>query len=130
MVADPRQNAYVGDRRTQLDLAVRMTSVSIVATLFTFGLLWSDGPWVLLTLVPYTAAWASYRGAIVSAEGYGRALGAWVDLNRFRLYEQLHTGPVTSADQERLINAKLERLRQGDPSFTFDFDSERVEKNG
>jgi hypothetical protein len=128
MVADPAHTAYVGDRRTQLDLAVRMSAVSVVAAVFTFSLVWSDGPWALLTLVPYTAAWASYRGAITSAEGYGRALGAWVDLNRFRLYEHLHVAPVPSADRERVVNSSMEQLRRGDRSFTFVYDPEPDEQ--
>jgi hypothetical protein len=117
MVAAPEHGAYVNDQRTQLDLAVRTSAMAAVAAVFTFVLLWDEGTSVLLTLIPYLVAWVSYRGAVASAESYGLALRAWVDLNRFRLYEALGLPPVRNAAEEREQNKRLDDLRLGIDEF-------------
>ncbi len=54
------------------------------------------------SFIPYVAGWMSlYRGAVVAANGYGAALRAWVDLNRFRLYEDLGLPAPTDVVGER-----------------------------
>lgn len=68
MIADPAHTAYVQDQRNQLDLAARMSAMAIIATAITCLAMWSDGTWLLTALIPYTAAWLSYRGAITSAK--------------------------------------------------------------
>jgi hypothetical protein len=117
MVAEPRHTAYVNDQRVQLDLAVRTAAVMLLAAAATFALLWHYGFPVLLTLIPYSAAYLSYRGAVVSADSYGRALRAWVDLNRTRLYSELGLAPVYSTDQERDQNDRLQALIWGQDLF-------------
>lgn len=60
----------------------------------------------------------SYRGAVVSAISYGLALIAWVNLNRFRLYEALRLRDVDSADAERAQNSQLVDLIHGHMEYT------------
>jgi hypothetical protein len=117
MVASPAHTKYVNDQRTQLDLAVRTAASAFLAAIITFVLLWPYGEPVLLTVAPLGAAYLSYRGAVVCAEGYGRALRAWVDLNRVRLYSELGLSPVTTAEEEREQNDRLEDLALGQDSF-------------
>jgi hypothetical protein len=118
MVADLAQTAYVQDQRSQLDLAVRMCATGFIATGVTAVLMWPHGVWLLLALVPYVAAGLSYRGAVVSANSYGLALIAWVNLSRFRLYEALRLRDVDSADAERAQNSQLVDLIHGHVEYT------------
>jgi len=117
MVAKPEHSDYVNDQRTQLDLAVRMTALMAAATVLSFGALWESGWSLLLCLVPYTAAYVSYRGSVVAADGYGRALQGWVDLNRFRLYDELGVPRPVSSQNERNQNDALEDLVLGEDSL-------------
>jgi hypothetical protein len=117
MVADEAHTTYVNDQRTQLDLAVRMAASAFLAAVVTLILLWPYGWSSLLALVPYAAAVLSYRGAVVSADSYGRALRAWVDLNRTRLYSELDLPPVRTASEEREQNDRLVGLIFGQDSF-------------
>jgi hypothetical protein len=113
LVADPAHNRYINDRRTEMDLAVRMSFSSVIAAVLTFALLWNDGWWATATLIPYMVAWLSYRGAISSADAYGAALCAWVDLNRMRLYQALALQPATTITDEKMRNGKLQGLLIG-----------------
>jgi hypothetical protein len=117
MVANPTHTAYVNDQRTQLDLAVRMAASTFFAAAITFLLLWPYGWPSLLSLIPYVAAFFSYRGAVVCADGYGRALRAWVDLNRLRLYAELGLANVATTDEEREQNDALVDLILGQDTF-------------
>src|SRR5262249_50955334 len=72
-VAPAERVGYIGDQRQLLDLSVRMSATSIVATLIAIAGLWRHGPWLLLALVPYGVAYLSYRGAVVVAHEYGAA---------------------------------------------------------
>lgn len=113
MVAAPTHTTYVNDQRTQLDLAVRICANSVLATGVTLALMWPHGLWLLLALIPYLIAWLSYRGALTSASGYGVSLSAWVDLNRFALYEALHLPPVLNTAMERRQNEALIDMLNG-----------------
>lgn len=105
---------YLDDQRSQLDLAVRMTIVSLVAALLTSIFMAQHGMWLLLALLPYTSGYLSYRGAVVAASDYGRALGVVLTLNRFRLYERLQLEQPLSTNAERAQNEKLKHfLRHG-----------------
>jgi hypothetical protein len=117
MVAKPEHTEYVNDQRTQLDLAVRMAALMGIATVLSFGLLWRDGWLLLLCLIPYVAAYVSYSGSIAAADVYGRALQGWVDLNRFRLYDELGLPRPVTSQAERDQNDKLEDLALGEDSF-------------
>ncbi len=109
-VAPAGRLAYVGDQRQLLDLSVRMSATSIVATLIAISALWRHGPWLLLALVPYGVAYLSYRGAVVVAHGYGAAVAAMIDLDRFALYDALRLPRPKDTAAERRMNAELGKL--------------------
>ena len=109
-VAPAERLAYVGDQRQLLDLSVRMSATSIVATLVAITALWRHGPWLLLALVPYGVAYLSYRGAVVLAHEYGAAIAAMIDLDRFAMYDALRLPRPKDTAAERQMNAKLRRL--------------------
>ena len=121
MVAKAEHSAYVGDQRTAMDLAVRMAWSMGAASLVTFAALWSAGWAALLTLVPFSAAYLSYGGAVVAAGSYGVALQAWVDLNRFRLYDELHLEHPANSDAERETNDSLGDLLDGEEDFSMSY---------
>ena len=125
MVARPEHGAYIADQRTQLDMAVRISAMGAIATLLTFGCLWDDRGSVFVTLIPYFVTWISYRGAIVSADSYGLALRAWVDLNRFRLYKELGLPRLTTTGEERQQNIALDDLRIGSQLYESVLDPDR-----
>src|SRR5260370_32115510 len=64
LIADVRHVDYVNDQRTQLDLAVRMTFISVAAFAVTILFLWPYGLWLLVAVIPYALAYLSYRGAV------------------------------------------------------------------
>ena len=105
--AAPGDMEYVNDQRSQLDLAVRMVIVSFIATGLGVLFLARHGLWLLVALVPYTAAYVTYRGAVVAAGEYGRALGVLVTLNRVELYDRLRLEPLADTDEERGRNVDL-----------------------
>ena len=108
VLSAPRTHiAYVEDQRTQLDLAVRLVITGLLACAVTIPLLWDDGLWLLLAVLPYFLGYLAYRGAVVVAGEYGRALTAALDLNRFDLYERLHLPLPDSTASERVRNAEL-----------------------
>lgn len=113
MVAEPGHTAYVQDQRNGMDLAVRMTATCLAMFVLTFLLLWPHGLWLLVALGPLAGAWLSYRGAVVAADGYGRALTAWLHLNRFRLYDALRLAPVADSVQEAEQNKAQNALVDG-----------------
>ncbi|WP_344951357.1 hypothetical protein [Terrabacter ginsenosidimutans] len=122
MVANPARTRYVNDQRTQVDLAVRVAASAEVGAIATFLILWPKGSPVLLTLIPYGAGPLSYRGAVVAANGYGAALRAWVDLNRFWLYEELGLPAPPDASGERKQNDALKGLLSGSDLYMADFE--------
>ena len=70
--------------------------------------------------------WLSYRGACSSAEGYGLALRAWLDLNRFRLYQALNLQPLADVAEERTRNAALADMANGVRTFDVQLDETRM----
>lgn len=114
LVAPPERLAYLADQRQLLDVSVRMSATSIVATLIAISALWRHGAWLLFALVPYGIAYLSYRGAIVGAHGYGTAITAMIDLDRFALYDALRLRRAKNTAAERRRNAKLTALLYGD----------------
>jgi hypothetical protein len=110
MVAPASHVDYVNDQRSQLDLAVRMTLMSLLASITALVFLWPHRLWALIAVVPYAIAYVSYRGSVVAAGHYGSAFDTLINLDRFALYEQLHMKlPATTAG-EKLANQKLARL--------------------
>lgn len=116
MIAPEKHASYVNDQRTLLDLAVRMTFLSAAATGTAVLFLWPYGLWVLVALFPYAITYLSYRGAVVAARHYGSALSLLINLNRFRLYEELHLQLPATTDDERDLNASMAQL------FAYDID--------
>jgi hypothetical protein len=97
----------VNDQRSNLDLAVRLSLVSVIAFALSLILLWKYGLWLLAALVPYSLALLSYRGAVIAAAAYGQAFSAIIALNRFALYERLHLPLPQSMREEQHRNATL-----------------------
>jgi hypothetical protein len=113
LVAVKEHREYVDDCRKGLDLGVRICVLFAIATALSVGLLADNGPWLLLSLIPYCVSYLAYRGAISSAQAYGTALSTLVDLNRFALYEQLHLSPPSDIADELSRNAQLLKLLAG-----------------
>ena len=121
LIAPTNHIDYVNDQRSQLDLAVRMTFISVVAAVTAIIFLWPYGTWVLIALIPYGLAYLSYRGSIVAAGHYGSALETLITLNRFTLYEQLHMELPASTEKEQEANAVLSDLLGYEPDTTIDY---------
>jgi len=111
-VAPPEQVRYVNDQRTALDLAVKCCLIGLLGTVAAVVLLWQHGLWMIVALVPYLVAYGSYRGAVVVAHGYGRALQDLVVLNRFALYERLRLPMPVDTAHERTTNTTLFALTE------------------
>ena len=66
LIAPANHVAYVNDQRSQLDLAVRMTFISMTASATALLFLWPYGLWALIAVIPYMLAYLTYRGAVVA----------------------------------------------------------------
>lgn len=110
LVAEEDDLAYVRDQRTQLDLATAMCAVSALVAVGYTVLLLPTGWWLLIAAVPYTLAYAFYRGSCSVAEEYGTALTALMDLNRTAMYQRLRIHPGMSLSEERQRNPALMRI--------------------
>lgn len=106
-VAPPNDMAYVNDHRSNLDLAIRMSVTSFLAAALWVCFFWWDGILLLVALVPCAIGYLCYRGAVVAAAEYGRALAAVIAVNRFALYERLHLEQPQTAAAERRANKNL-----------------------
>ena len=122
LIAPANHVDYVNDQRSQLDLAVRMTFISVVAVATSIIFLWPDGAWVLIALIPYGLAYFSYRGSVVAAGHYGYALETLINLNRFALYQQLHVKLPASTEKEQEMNAALRNLLGYKPYRTIHYE--------
>lgn len=109
-VAPTSQVQYVNDQRTALDFAVKCCLVGLLGATAAVIFMWQHGMWLTIALVPYLIAYGSYRGAVVVAHEYGKALEDLVTLNRFALYERLRLQPPTSTELERQANVRLRHL--------------------
>ena len=109
-VAPPGQISAMENQRTDMDLAVRLCWLSMLAALCTVALFWRTGWWMIVALIPYSAAYLFYRGSMIMAAEYGTAMATMLDLNRFRLYESMHLKPVRNTSEEREQNVGLSRL--------------------
>jgi hypothetical protein len=111
LVAPEEDVKYLDDQRWSLDLAVRLSATSLLATLVAVVFLWNDGLWLLLALVPYGLAYLFYCGAVVVAHEYGAAMAALIALNRFALYDRLKiASPANSADERTTNTEQVGRL--------------------
>ena len=83
-----------------MDLAITMTLVGAIATALTAVLVTDDGPWAVLALLPFAAAYSSYLGAVAAARSYNVAIETVTDLSRFALYRALYVPtPMTGSDE-------------------------------
>jgi hypothetical protein len=111
----PREHVeFVNDQRTQLDLAVRLVVISLLACVLSVVFLWRDGLWLALAAVPYALAYVFYRGAVIVAADYGTALATVIDVDRFLLYERLRLPAPTSLATEQELSRKLMKVLRGD----------------
>jgi hypothetical protein len=118
LIAPKDHMDLVNDQRTQMDLAVRLTVISVIACLLSIVFLWRDGLWLLLATVPYVLAYVFYRGAVVVAADYGVALSTVVDLDRFGLYDKMHLPAPKTLAAERALAANVMALLRTDQSPT------------
>jgi hypothetical protein len=109
-VAPPGRVEYLNDQRQQLDLAVRMSATSILATFVAIIFLWRHGLWLLIALAPYGISYLSYRGAVTAAHEYGAAVNTIIDLDRFALYDYLRIRQPANTEEERAANIQLMEL--------------------
>ena len=121
LTAPDRHVAYVNDQRSQLDLAVRMSFMSMIACATALLFLWPHGFWILIAVIPYGAAYLSYRGAVVAAGHYGSALDTLINLDRFSMYEQMGLELPAGTSQERIVNQRLMALLHYDDSQFFSY---------
>jgi hypothetical protein len=110
LIAPPNHVAYVNDQRSQLDLAVRLTFISMAASATAVLFLWPYGFWILIAVIPYMLAYLTYRGSVVAAGHYGSSFDTLINLDRFLLYEQLHLPLPVSTANERLRNEQMKLL--------------------
>jgi hypothetical protein len=110
LAGDKAHLAILNDAREQLDLAVRLCAISLLASGVACVFLVTDGLWLLIALVPYLAAYVCYRGSVVAAANWGVVLAAVIDLNRFDLYEKLHLVLPNDTVEERHLNRDLRRI--------------------
>lgn len=116
LIAPESHVAYLQDSREQLDLAVRLCSVSLLATVITVPAVLTDGLWLLLALIPYTLAYVAYRAAVSAADEFMTAVSTIIDLDRLALYRHLGLSRPQTTHQERRRNAKLMLLLQNEPA--------------
>jgi hypothetical protein len=114
LVAQPAHIAYLDDSQEQFATGVRLCSVSLVATVVTVPAVLTDGPWLLIALIPYTLAYLAYRAALSAADEYMAAVSTVIDLNRFALYERLGLPRPRDTTEERETNQALMALLEYD----------------
>jgi hypothetical protein len=113
LVAPPRHLEYLVDARQDMDSAIRICTVGLVAAVVTVGALLTNGLWMLWALLPYAISYLAYKGAVSAAQSYGSVIGSVIDLDRFLLYDELGLYPPRDTTEERKNNAKLMRLLTG-----------------
>jgi hypothetical protein len=119
LVAESEDVRYLDDQRAQLDLAVRMCLMAVIASGATVALLCRDGPWIFTAVIPTGFAYISYRGAVVSAREYGAAIITLIDLNRFAFYDRLHLPLPNNIVEERKNNSQLMKLLEANSTHVF-----------
>lgn len=116
LVVPPRHLEYLVDAREDMDSAIRICSVALVATALTAGLLFADGLWLLWTVLPYSISYIAYKGAVSAAQGYGNVIASVIDLDRFLIYKKLGLPMPRDNAAEIKNNRKLMRLLVGEPT--------------
>jgi len=110
LVAPPRHLEYLEDAREEMDSAIRICTVGLVATALSAGFLMTKGLWLLWAALPYSVSYLSYKGAVSAAQGYGAVVATVLDLDRFLLYSELGLNTPKDSAEEREANVKLMQL--------------------
>jgi hypothetical protein len=110
LIAPSRHLDYLEDAREDMDSAIRICTVGLVATALTVGFLMTKGLWLLWAVLPYSVSYLSYKGAVSAAQGYGAVVASVLDLDRFLLYKELGLNSPKDSDEERENNAKLMQI--------------------
>lgn len=113
LVAPPRHLEYLVDAREDMDSAIRICTVGLVATALTMGFFLTDGLWLLWALLPYLVSYLAYKGAVSAAQGYGKVIASVIDLDRFHLYRELGMYLPRDNAEERQNNGELMRILAG-----------------
>ena len=113
LVAPSRHLEYLVDAREDMDSAIRICTVGLIASILTVTFLLTDGLWLLWTILPYSISALAYKGAVSAAQGYGSVVASVIDLDRFLLYEELGIYPPRDSDEERVSNKQLMRMLGG-----------------
>jgi hypothetical protein len=121
LVAPQGHVDYVSDQRSQLDLAVRMTFMSVLSAATAVLFLWHCHFWIFIALIPYMLAYFSYRVSVIAARHYGSALDILINIDRFELYKQLRIQFPAGTAEERKANEKLAQLFDYDTSVTIPY---------
>lgn len=116
LVAPPRHLEYLVDAREDMDTAIRICTVGLIAATLTAALLLTDGLWLLWATLPYVISYLAYKGAVSAAQGYGKLFASVIDLDRFLIYSELGVPLPRNNTQERKTNTRLMRLLAGNPA--------------
>lgn len=109
-VLGDRMREIIDDRRTQLDLACRLSASAAVSGVVSVGVLLGDGWWFALALVPFALAAVAYRAGISAALAYGETVRSAFDLHRFDALAALHLALPSDPDTEVVFNRRLSRF--------------------
>lgn len=113
-IAKPDQLALLDDSRVTLDMSVKFVWTWLACTVLSLLAFADDGPWLVVPLVTYLLARASYSGAISAAGEYGRGLVRMMDLYRFELIEQMRWSlPERPGKPEQDSNKALVSILRG-----------------
>jgi hypothetical protein len=107
LIAPDRHRNYLMDAREDMDTSIRICTVGLAATVLTICFFLTKGLWLLWALLPYFISYLAYRGAVSAAQGYGSVVTTVIDLNRFRLYNELGLDLPRDSAEERENNEKL-----------------------
>jgi hypothetical protein len=113
LVVPPRHLEYLIDAREDMDSAIRICTVGLIASILTVAFLLTDGLWLLWTILPYSISYLAYKGAVSAAQGYGSVVAGVIDLDRFLLYDELGVSPPRDSDEERESNRQLMQMLAG-----------------
>jgi hypothetical protein len=102
----------LNDRRNQVDVAVRLCAVLLLATVISASVLLGDGWWFAVPVATAVLSWVAYRGAVLAAVNYGQALYVAFDLHRFDMVHGLHY-PLPPREQEHAFNKELSAFLAG-----------------
>jgi hypothetical protein len=114
LIVPSRHLEYLIDAREDMDSAIRICTVGLIATGLTAGFLLTHGLWLLWAFVPYFVSYLSYKGAVSAAQGYGSIFSSVIDLDRFLLYEKLGVARPQDSQEELETNEDLMRMLAGD----------------